>query len=184
MVFYHVALSKVALIIALGYLLFGGVTWFCFEPAKKFFLHFHRNTWVGIGLFLIVTGWTLWLTYEIDLMEYTAYRQTLLVILFALAFFVLFHAREYLSVRALAVLLLLGANVMLDSAFLDDRAVKYPFVLLAYIHITLAMVIAGMPYLFRDSMKFLYAQPKRMRALLSASCFLGVVLLALSLWVF
>ena len=86
--------------------------------------------------------------------------------------------------RSLGVLCLLGANVLLDAAFLREDAARLVVVAYAYLIIVEGMVMVGAPYVLRDGIALGLATPRRSRVLLSAGLIFGIVLMVLGIWVY
>src|ERR1700677_2787209 len=111
---------------------------------------FPRSKAMGGVLLGIVTLWSFWLVATMDLGEFTNYRMMLKVLVPVASFLTLQYVDEFLSVRALGVLLLLVAEPLLEAAWLRPEACRLLLVVLAYIWIVAGMFWVGMPYLLRD----------------------------------
>ena len=101
-----------------------------------------------------------------------------------MAALVIKYMPEYLSVRALGVILLLGTEVMLDSAFLRDEPIKFVITILAYVYAVLGMFWVGAPYLFRDWFAWFYEENVKARIGLIFGCVFGMLLLLLGLFIY
>ncbi len=77
---------------------------------------------------------------------------------------------DYLPVRALAVLMLLVAKVLVDSARWHPSAWRLVIPVIAYLWVIVAMWLVISPYRMRDMIQWATSRPARTRAL----CALGV----------
>jgi hypothetical protein len=176
-VIYDFSLSTVGWCLGLLYILTHGAALLWPEPVEHFLRGFHRNETVGRGVFVLAAAWAGWCLWHMELMEYTPYRGLFLLFVVVLAIAALILLPAYIGVRGLGIHLLLGANVLLDAAFLRDEPSRLLLVVLAYAYIVAGMFLAGMPYLFRDAVDWCYASPVRARAAWSAGLIFGLVLI-------
>jgi hypothetical protein len=145
---------------------------------------FPRSVPAGLFLTALALAWALWLAVTIDLGEFSNLRTPLTVITLLLGGGMLVFSREFLAVRGLAALLLLGANVLLDAAFLRDEPAKLVLVVLAYAWIVEALVFLFSPYLLRDALAFVSKSEGRFRLFSALGVGAGLLLLALGLFVY
>jgi hypothetical protein len=119
-----------------------------------------------------------------DLGEFQPQRRLLMIIVPVLYFGGLFFMTEFLAVRALGMLALLAADLLLDAAFLRDPITRLFLPTLAYAWILLGMFWVGMPYLLRDQINWLTARPVRYKAACIAGLAYGaaVVVCAILFW--
>ena len=162
---YPFTLSQVA--IGLGSILFfvAFTSLVKFEAMRSLWMGFHRNRYLGFFLLGLATAWTIWLLSTIDLMDYTDWRMRLIIIVLIVALLMARYLPDYLSVRALGVLLALGANVLLDAAFLRDEPAKYVVTCFAYFMLIPSTIFVSMPYIFRNAVEWRYARPARARTI-------------------
>lgn len=147
---YHVPLSGVALSIGLLHALGGALALFFPGGAAAFLQRFPRNRGLGRILLGIATVWAATLCATIDLGEYSWIRMGLFSASLALGILSIWLLDDFPSVRGLSILLLLGADVLLDGAFLSDRPGKIAVVILAYLWVVAGILFVGLPHLFRD----------------------------------
>jgi len=176
---YSVSLPHVAL--AVGFLLSLLYGLIVFRPAlaETLLKQFPRHYPTGLVLSALALGWFLWLLATMDLMEYTPHRTKFLFGFSILGGATAFYLREFLAVRALGILLLLLAKVMLDAAFLRDDVARLAVVLLAYALILKGMIIVVWPYLVRDGLTWFFGQPERAKWCGCGGFALGVILILL-----
>ncbi len=181
---YSFTLSSVAL--AVGFLLLASHLPGLFAPAgtARIARAFPRDLAAGIALVLLATVWAVWLALSIDLGEFSSLRIPIALVAVALGGLMLVFSREYLAVRGLSALLLLGANVLLDAAFLRDEPSKLVVVVLAYLWIVVALVFLFSPYRMRDAIAWATGNAGRLRILSALGVVFGAALIALGLWAY
>src|SRR5262249_54245031 len=91
---------------------------------------------------------------------------------------------SFLAVRGLAMLFLLAAGLMLDSAFLVDNPAKFVVTILAYIWAIAGITFVASPYLLRDLLDKVLATKQRFIALVIVGLVLGFALLGLGIFVY
>lgn len=94
------------------------------------------------------------------------------------------YVREFIAVRALGVLLLLGANILLDACFLREDKLRLVVVAYAYLLIVKGMLMVGAPYLLRDAIDWAFASPLRGKGLFLLGLVFAVLLLGLGVFVY
>ncbi len=127
------------------------------ERMVPFLKAFPRSKPVGIALLLIATIWSFFLISEMDLGEFYNWRGIGKFLIPIGFFLVVYYVPEFLSVRALGVLLLLIAGPVLQAAFLEPPVTRVLLPLIAYVWIGVGMFWIGMPYLLRDWIDWLIA---------------------------
>ncbi|MEM6885858.1 MAG: hypothetical protein AAF571_12585 [Verrucomicrobiota bacterium] len=174
---YTLSLTQVALI--LGGIITAIYGWSLWQPekAKAAFTAFPRHYPTGVILALIALGWFLWLLLKMDLMEYTVHRPKFLIGFSALGIGSIVYLRDFLAVRALAVILILFGKVLLDAAFLRDESSKFLITILAYLIVIKGMVYTAWPYLMRDGLAWVYADEKRSKIVFGSGLTLGITVL-------
>jgi hypothetical protein len=138
---------------------------------------FPRSPFWG-GLLLATAGvWFWWLVSTMDLGEFSTWRGTLRIgtpIAVALTWV---YVKEFLAVRALGMVVLLGSEVLLESAWLRPEGERLWLVSLVYVWITLALFWVGMPYTLRNQIDWVCANRKRWAATAAGGVAYGLVLL-------
>lgn len=97
------------------------------------------------------------------------------IVLIALA------VKEFLAVRALGLVGLMAAAPLLESAFQKDPTSRLLVPLFCYGMILVSLYWVGMPYLFRDAVRWATATKPRWSALSLAGLAYGVAILACAL---
>jgi hypothetical protein len=181
---YSVSLSTVALALGLFYILSHGFALIRFKETRALALTLPRNTAAGIVLFLCGMGWFMWLIGTIDLMEYTPNRTQFLAVIALVTVLFAIYVQEFILVRAIGIVLLMLAQVMLDAAFLRDEPSRLVITVTAYAYIVTGMFWVGSPYLMRDMIEWAYRNETRARLCAWAGVAFGIVLLFLGFFVY
>jgi hypothetical protein len=85
--------------------------------------------------------------------------------------------QEFLSVRALGMLLLLVAEPLLEAAWMRPELGRLFLVVLVYCWIVAGLFCIGMPYLLRDAIEWVTLARWRWRAAVFSGIFYGILLL-------
>lgn len=147
------------------------------EPFQRWLRDFPRSRAIGKGLLTIAAIWAFVLTATMDLGEFTKYRTIFLVVIAAAYVLTWKFVDEFLAVRALGMILLLIAEPVLEAAFLRPEMARLLVVTVAYAWITLGLFWIGMPYVLRDQISWLSAQPGRWRLAAWAGLIYGAIVL-------
>jgi hypothetical protein len=140
---------------------------------------FPRSKPLGLLLLVVATVWSWLLIKNIDLGEFSNWRERLLIFIPVAAVLTWMYVQEFLSVRALGIVALLAAEPLLESAFLRPEMSRLFLVTLVYVWIVFAMFWIGMPYTLRDQIDWITADKKRWRAAAFAGLAYGALLLLL-----
>lgn len=151
------------------------------DLVKKWLAAFPRSRAMAILVLGIAAVWAFGLVSTMDLGEFTPYRRMLVVVVPASYFLSLKFADEFLSVRALGMVLLLAAEVPLEAAFLHPETSRLFLVALAYAWVILGLFWVGMPYLMRDQIQWVLRRKNRYVALCAAGLLYGLLLVSVSL---
>ncbi|MDD5261938.1 MAG: hypothetical protein PHD76_08845 [Methylacidiphilales bacterium] len=181
---YSLTLQQVAIALGLIYILAHGWALWKPEQTRRFLLAAPRNYPLGVLLMLAAGLWFCGLIFYADLMDFKSYQNIFLLFAVAMTAAVIWYVREFLTARALGVLLLLLANVLLDAAFLRNEPSKLVITVLAYVYAVVGMFLVGSPYHLRDFLGWLYKTEKCARWAAWGGVAFGVVLLGLGLFVY
>lgn len=88
------------------------------------------------------------------------------------------YVREFLFVRALGLLALMVAGPILIGGMFKEEPTRILLPIFAYIILTVGMYCVGMPYLFRDVVKWVTEKSARYNAFVWAGLLYGVAVLA------
>ncbi|MDR2778831.1 MAG: hypothetical protein LBB16_00900 [Puniceicoccales bacterium] len=119
--------------------------------------------------------------FHLSTADFGEHKFALLIVFGMVILLSFFQMRELLSMRGLAVLLLVCSKVMLDNVYCEPILWKNCFISFIYLIIIFSMLIGSMPYLFRDFLDFLI-KSKTSRIILGAfSMTYGIVLVSIPL---
>ena len=126
---------------------------------------FPRNYPLGIVLMLLATGWFVWNVNNEPIADFSAYKSAMLIGFAAVGVGACIFVRDFLAVRALAVLFLLLAKLMVDTG--RPHLSESPFVLIiqtwAYVLVVAGIWFTVTPWKLRDLLEFTTANETRVR---------------------
>ena len=147
---------------------------------------FPRNYPVGIVLMLLATGWFVGNVNIEPIADFSAYKSAMLIGFAAVGVGACIFVRDFLAVRALAVIFLLLAKVMLDTG--RPHLGESPFVLvnqlLAYAFIVGGIWFTITPWKLRDWLEWFTANDKIVRVGCAVRLTFDLFLVVLGLTVF
>jgi hypothetical protein len=175
---YHLSLQTAGLIAGL-FLLLASVPGLI-KPALMhgFAQRLPRSRVAGFVLLTIDLFWSLWLLATMEMGEFSGFRRPLLIILPIGFFLVLRFVDDFLAVRALGMLFLLGAEPLLDAAFFRTDASRLFVTVFAYLLIVMGLFWVTMPYLLRDQINWSARKPWRWRLTHGLALLYGGTILA------
>jgi hypothetical protein len=174
-------LSQLALVLGSGCLL--AHLWPLLSPGTcaAWLRRFHRNTAVGVVLVLLGTAWFEWNLITTDISDFSEFRTPLLVGFVVLGIGCCFFVRDFLSIRGLAIVACLAADVVLDSQRWHPSPFKNVVTVWAYVWVVAGMWLAVAPWRARDWLAWCTAQESRLRALGLAGVAWGALVAVLGL---
>lgn len=124
-----------------------------------------RSQPAAIVLFGAASVWFLFHITQLGPADFGNWKNILLAIFGVTAVGAFFFTPDFLPVRGLAGLILLGAGPVLGAAYMRyEEPQRLLLVTVVYILVIAAMFIGTMPYLMRNLFEWLWAQPKRLKA--------------------
>jgi hypothetical protein len=151
------------------------------RAATEKLLAFPRSRMAGLVLLLGAALWSFYLISTIDLGEFDKFRPFAKIAIPVASLLTAAYVEELLAARALGMLLLLAAEPVLESAFLQPEVSRLFLVTFTYIAIVFGMFWIGMPYVLRDQVRWLTAETWRLRLLAGLLAGYGALLLILGL---
>jgi hypothetical protein len=122
-------------------------------------------------------AWFLYNIWHLSPADFGDYRKLLFIGFLIVAVFSFKCVPDFLAVRGLCILVLLGAMPLLDAAYMEyDRPQRLLMVTAVYVAIALAIWLGGQPYRMRDFVAWLFARPGRARSVGGALAVYGLVL--------
>jgi hypothetical protein len=175
---YHLSLQTAGLIAGLFLLLVGMPGLIKPELARGFAQGLPRSRVAGFVFLTVDLFWSLWLLATMEMGEFSSFRRPLLIILPIGFFLVLRFVDEFLAVRALGILFLLGAEPLLDAAFFRTEPSRLLVTVFAYLLILVGLFWVTMPYLLRDQINWSARRPWRWRLTHGLVLLYGAAILA------
>ena len=145
---------------------------------------FPRSEPWGYALMLLGTVWFLWNLNGENISDFAAYKKAMLIGFAAVGVATCIYVRDFLAVRGLAIVFLLLAKLMVDTARWADTGWRLVIVTWAY-----ALVVAGMwftisPWRLRDLLNWATATDTRIRVGSGVRLAFGLFVAVLGLTVF
>lgn len=150
------------------------------EAARKF----PRYTPAGYPLMLLATAWFVYNVYREPIADFAAMKPYLCGFFAAVGVGACIFVKDFLPVRGLAVLLLLAAKLMVDTARWADTSWRLVITTWAYIWILAGMWLTVSPWRLRDLANWMTVSENRIRMITGARVAFGVFVLLLGLTVF
>lgn len=141
------------------------------------------QTW-GFLLMGLATVWFLWNVSNESISDFAAYKNLMLLGFGAVGVLTCIFVQDFLAVRGLAVVLLLVAKLMLDTARWHDSQWRLVISTLAYIWIFAGMWFTISPWRLRDLIQWSTATERRIRLGSAVRLAVGMLVLVLGLTVF
>jgi hypothetical protein len=190
----HLSLFTVGMVLALSLIGVHSAMLLMPDASSAFLKRFPRNHTLGQILLGLGLAW-FWLliapenlgmlsALAMDLGEFNGAKPLLRILIPVAVVLISTSVRDFLAVRALGVLGLMTAAPILEAAFLEDPRSRLLLPIYAYLMLTASLFCVGMPYLFRDLVNWITAEPKRWRSAALAGLGYGIAVLAcaLSFW--
>lgn len=141
---------------------------------------FLRSQVASILLFGSGLAWFLWHVLNLGVADFGEYRLILFAIFGAAGILSFFYVEDFLSVRGAAILILLLADVVLDTAYMQEPQSRLFLVGFVYFCIVLALYIGALPYRLRDMLTWIYNNRFRSRVLGAATALYGLILVSVA----
>ncbi len=148
-------------------------------------LKFPRSVLWGRALMAIAAVWVGIVMFNAADKDWPSWARPAIIIGVPVAYvLVVKYANQFLALRGVAALLLLGAKVVVDAADKSDLASRLVVTTLAYAWVVAAMWMAIAPHHFRDLIGWSMANNIRCRTVCAIGVVLGVLLIVLGLFVY
>ena len=168
--------------------------WMLLKPAesKDFFQKLPRNRalapWLmGIGMlwfWLLIAPDNLGILskLQMDLGEFNRAKNIMRILVPIAAAGMIMHVKEFLAVRAIGLIALMGAAPLLYAAYLEPSASRLLVPIFAYVMIFKGLFWVGMPYLMRDTITWVTQTDGRYRAAALGGLGYGVAVLVCAIF--
>jgi hypothetical protein len=157
-----------------------------FQPAKfrDAARKFPRSELWGYALMLLGTAWFLWNLNNENISDFAAYKKFMLFAFGAIGVSACIFLKDYLAVRGLAVVFLLLAKLMVDTARWADTPWRLVIVAWAYALVVTGMWFTVSPWRLRDLVQWATATDRRIRIVCGLRLAFGIFVVLLGLTVF
>lgn len=123
-----------------------------------------RSRKAAIVFFGLGAVWFLYRIWHLSEADFGQYRVQLFFFFAAVAAGAFYLVPDFLAVRGLAVLILLGATPLLEAAYMEyDQPQRLLMVGAVFVAITAAIYLGASPFRLRDFLEWLYRRPGRAR---------------------
>lgn len=180
----QMTLASLSIILGLGYLipqLYGLAKPADFGEKLRSFPR--SNTW-GYVLVAIATLWFLRTVQQEDIADFASYKKIMLFGFGALGIATCIYVKDFLAVRGYAVLLLLLAKLMVDTARWVDSDWRLVITTWAYLWVLGGMWFTISPWRVRDIILWKTATVNRIRLICGIRGLFGLLVIGLGLFVF
>lgn len=174
---YSLSLETALLVVGLALVISHGLALLAPQAAQSALKSFPRSAVWGTVLLGVAAVWFYWLVSNMDLHEFSNWRRLLKIGTPIAAILTWRFVPEFLSVRALGMVVLLAAEALLEAAWMRPEASRLFLVSLVYVWLTAALFWVGMPYTLRDQIQWLTANPRRWNVAAAVGVAYGAVLL-------
>src|SRR5688572_2763523 len=154
------------------------------EGLRNAVRRFPRYTPVGYILIIAATLWFLLLLKQESIADFAAFKPVLYALFAAVGLGACFFVKDFLPVRGLAVLYLLLAKLMVDTARWAETEWRLVITTWAYVLVLLGMWFTISPWRLRDLLNWFTANEKRTRLVSGVRAAFGVFVLILGLTVY
>ncbi len=145
---------------------------------------FPRHTGVGAVLILVAAGWFIFNVSQESLSDFAPLKNYFYILFAAVGLGSCIFVRDFLAVRGLAVVALLLAKLMVDTARWVDTEWRLVIVVWAYVLVVAGMWFTISPWRCRDLIDWATATEERTRRLSGLRLAFGVVVILLGLTVY
>ncbi len=156
------------------------------QPAKfrEAIRKFPRSESWGYALMVLGTVWFIWNLNGENISDFAAYKKVMLIGFAAVGVATCVYVRDFLAVRGLAIVFLLLAKLMVDTARWEDTEWRLVVVTWAYLLVAAGMWFTISPWRLRDLLNWGTATDQRIRVGCGLRLAFGLFVLALGLAVF
>src|SRR5882762_957577 len=145
---------------------------------------FPRSEPIGYVLMLLGTVWFLWYLQQENVSDFAAYKKLMLIGFGAIGVATCVFVKDFLAVRGLAIVFLLLAKLMVDTARWADTDWRLVIVSWAYLLVLAGMWFTISPWRLRDLLNWATATDTRIRVGSGVRLAFGLFVAALGLTVF
>jgi hypothetical protein len=136
-----------------------------------------RSTAAAYLFFGVGAAWFLHAIWNLSPADFGEYRTQIFIGFLLVAIFAFKCVPDFLAVRGLATIVLMGALPLLQAAYMEyDKPQRLFMVSLVYLALSAAIWLGAQPWRLRDFFTWIFAKPGRGRRIGAALAAYGVVL--------
>ncbi len=140
-----------------------------------------RSTTAAFIFFGAGAAWFLAIIWKLSPADFGQYRTWLFAGFAVVAVMAFKSVPDFLAVRGLCTLVLMGAMPLLDAAYMEyDKPQRLLMVTLVYLALSAAIWLGAQPWRLRDFLAWLFARPGRARGIGGALAGYGLLLAAVA----
>ncbi len=138
---------------------------------------FPRSTTAAFLFFGAGAAWFLYAIWHLSPADFGEYRTYLFIGFLLVAILSFKCVPDFLAVRGLATIVLMGAMPLLQAAYMEyDKPQRLLMVTAVYVALAAAIWLGAQPWRLRDFFNWLFAQPQRSRGFGGALAAYGILL--------
>lgn len=123
---------------------------------------FPRSRRAAYVLFTLGAAWFLYAIWHLSAADFGEFRVYLFIAFAAVAVLSYKCVPDFLAVRGLCTVILMGAMPLLTAAYMEyDKPQRLLMVSIVYVAIALAIWLGAQPWRMRDFLTWLFARPQR-----------------------
>ena len=145
---------------------------------------FPRHELSGMILMSLGTVWFLYLLKTDDISDFESFKPVMFIGFAVIGFGTCAFVRDFLAVRGLAVMVLLVAKLVLDTARWVDTEWRLVLAVWSYLWIVLAVWLTVSPWRLRDYLEWVTATESRIRLASALRLAFSLLLVGLALTAF
>lgn len=150
------------------------------DAARKF----PRNTALGYLLMLTATAWFVWYVYRENIADFEPMKPYLMGLFLAVGVGTCIYVTDFLAVRGAAILMLIIAKLMVDTARWAESDWRLVIVTWAYLLVLAGIWFTVSPWRLRNLILWTVAGEKRIRMLSGIRVAFGLFVVLLGVMVF
>ena len=124
---------------------------------------FPRSVPIGCALMLIATIWFVWNVQRESIADFESLKPALCLLFIVVGLGTCIFVKDFLGARGLAVMLLLVAKLMVDTARWHESVWRLVIIIWAYILVALGMWFTISPWRLRDLLNWQVATEQRLK---------------------
>jgi hypothetical protein len=178
------SLSQLSILLGVGLAL--PQLWQLAKPGdwRRWSVGFPRSQPFGWALMILSTAWFLWHVQHETLADFSRYKPYLLAGFASIGLLTCVYVNDFLAARGLALVMLLLAKTMVDTARWHESGWRWVVSALAYVWVFFGIWLTISPWRLRDFLEWHNRTDGRIRSLAAARLGVAVVLVLLGLTAF